>query len=163
MRGEPRRHACTYISCPLLSKPGFGGINSMSVGDGGSLRRVQGWTHPQEMQPNGRLRDPRRSIETRRRFSSLRMVFTRCAPLPSSNLVPFGRRWYARGRGHCHCPGKPGRAQEHAQAYRGTLYRVDSQRGRRAVRSTKSPGSAQPLCVRIKGANLEVFEGKADL
>ena len=32
----------------------------------------------------------------------------RCAPLPSSNLVPFGRRQHARGREHCH--GEPGSA-----------------------------------------------------
>ena len=49
-----------------------------------------------------------RSVETRRRYGWLRMVFPRCVPLPSSNLVPFGRRWHARGRGHCR--GEPGSA-----------------------------------------------------
>ena len=32
------------------------------------------------------------------------------APLPSSNLVPFGRWWHARGRGHSR--GKPGKEQQ---------------------------------------------------
>ena len=36
------------------------------------------------------------------------MVFPRCAPLLSSNLVPFGRWWHARGWGHCR--GEPGSA-----------------------------------------------------
>ena len=35
------------------------------------------------------------------------------APLPSSNLVPFGRGWHARGRRHFR--GKPGKAPQHAQ------------------------------------------------
>ena len=42
-----------------------------------------------------------RSVETRRRYGWLRMVFPGCAPLPSSNLVPSGRLCQARGRGHC--------------------------------------------------------------
>ena len=37
------------------------------------------------------------------------------------------------------------------------------QRGRRAARSSTSQGSAELLCARIKGANREVSEGKADL
>ena len=35
-------------------------------------------------------------------------MLPRCAALPSSNLVPFGRGWHARGRGYC-C-GEPGSA-----------------------------------------------------
>ena len=71
----------------------------------------------------------------------------RCPPdarLPSASLVPFGRRWHARGRWHCR--GKPGRAPQHAQAYRGTLYRVSkhqSRRGRRTAQSSTSHGSAR--------------------
>ena len=42
-----------------------------------------------------------RSVETRRWYGWLRVMFRRCAPLPSSNLVPFGRWWHARGRGPC--------------------------------------------------------------
>ena len=47
-----------------------------------------------------------------------------------------------------------------------TPYRVGTpqiRRGRRAARSSTSQGSAEPLCVRIKGANREVSERKADL
>ena len=77
----------------------------------------------------------------------------RCAPLSSSNLVPSERWRHARGKEHCR--GEPGIA----------LYRVDAhqiRRGRRAARSSTSQGSAEPLCARIKGANREVSEGKAD-
>ena len=105
-----------------------------------------------------------RSVETRRRYGWLRMVFPRCAPLPSSNLVPFGRWWPARGR--VHCRGKPGRDQQHAQAYRGTRYRASKHhtwRGWRAARSLTSHGIAGHFGARIKGANREVSEGKADL
>ena len=45
------------------------------------------------------------------------------------------------------------------------LYRVGThqiRRRRRAARSSTSQGSAEPLCARIKGANREVSEGKAD-
>ena len=44
------------------------------------------------------------TLETRRRYGWLRViiVFPRCASLPSSNLVPFGRWWHVRGKGHCH-------------------------------------------------------------
>ena len=47
-----------------------------------------------------------RSVETRWWYGWLRMAFPRCAPFPSSNLVPFGRWWHARGRWHCR--GEPG-------------------------------------------------------
>ena len=36
------------------------------------------------------------------------MVFPRYVSLPSSNLVPFGRWWHARGKGRGR--GEPGRA-----------------------------------------------------
>ena len=42
-----------------------------------------------------------RSVETRWRYGWLRMVFPVCAPLPSPNLVPFGRWRHAKGREHC--------------------------------------------------------------
>ena len=54
------------------------------------------------------------------------------------------------------CRGKPGGAQQHARAYRGTLYRVSKhqiRRGRRVALSSMSQGSAELLCARIKGAN----------
>ena len=46
------------------------------------------------------------------------------------------------------------------------LYRVGMhqiRRRRRAARSSTSQGRARPLCARIKGANREVSEGKADV
>ena len=46
------------------------------------------------------------------------------------------------------------------------LYRVGThqiRRRRRAARSLTSQGRAEPLCARIKGANREVSEGKADV
>ena len=46
------------------------------------------------------------------------------------------------------------------------LYRVGThqiRRRQRAVRSSTSQGRAEPLCVRIKGANREVSEGKANV
>ena len=48
------------------------------------------------------------SVETRWRYGWLKMVFRRCALPSSSNLVPFGRWWHARGRGYCR--GEPGSA-----------------------------------------------------
>ena len=52
----------------------------------------------------------------RTRIPSTRRRCPPGAPIPSSNLVPFGSRWHARGREHC--GGKPCRATQHAQAYR---------------------------------------------
>ena len=46
------------------------------------------------------------------------------------------------------------------------LYRVGThqiRRRRMAARSSTSQGRAEPLCARIKGANREVSEGKADV
>ena len=46
------------------------------------------------------------------------------------------------------------------------LYRVNThqiRRRRRVARSSTIQGSAEPLCVRIKGANREVPEKKVDL
>ena len=53
-----------------------------------------------------------RSVETRRWYGWLRMMFTRCTSLSSSNFVPFGRWWHARGRGHCR--ENPGLSSEYA-------------------------------------------------
>ena len=72
---------------------------------------VQDWTHPQEMQPTGCLRD---SVDRLRCGGNL-VGFEGCslgAILPSSDVVPFGRWWHARGRGHCRV--KPEREQWHA-------------------------------------------------
>ena len=46
------------------------------------------------------------------------------------------------------------------------LYRVGMHQIRRKWRAARSPtsqGRAGPLCARIKGANREVFKGKADV
>ena len=102
-----------------------------------------------------------RSASTWRRFGWLRMAFTRCA---SSELqIGTLRELVARGG---HCRGKPDRAQQHRQAFRGTLYRVSKhqiRRGRWVNRYLMSQGSAEPLCTRIKDANREVSKGQADL
>ena len=52
-----------------------------------------------------------RSVETRRRFDWLRMMFIRCNFLPRSDLGPFRRWWHARGKRYCR--GKSGRAPQH--------------------------------------------------
>ena len=88
-----------------------------------------------------------RSVGTRRRFGWLRMVYTRRA----SSQAPI---WCPPGRWPCR--GKFGKEPQHAQAYRGTFYRVSKhwiRRGRRAARSSTTQRSAEPLCSRIKGAN----------
>ena len=78
----------------------------------------------------------------------------RCAPLPSSNLVPFERWWHARGRGHCR--GEPSSALSGG-------YTPNSARAEASSIVDEPGGSAEPLCARIKGANREVSEGKADV
>ena len=102
------------------------------------------------------------SVETRRWFGWLRMVFTRC----TSSELQFRvlREVITRDRGNCR--GKPGRAQQHAQAYHSTFYLTSKhqiRRGRRVAQSLTSHGSSEPLCARIKGVNREVSEGKCDL
>ena len=78
----------------------------------------------------------------------------RRAPLPGSRLVPFGR-----------CGGTREAEGTVAESLV-VLYRVGThqiRRRRRAARSSMSQGRAEPLCTRIKGANREVSEGKADV
>ena len=75
----------------------------------------------------------------------------RCAPLPSSNLVPFGRWRQARGREHCR--GDPGSALSGGYAL--DLVGAEGKPDRRRFR-----GVREPLCAKIKGANREVSEGK---
>ena len=65
-----------------------------------------------------------------------------------------------------HCCGKADRASQRMQGYRGTLYRVCMHQieGRRgAARFSTSQGSAEPVCARIMGTNLEIPERKAYL
>ena len=94
-----------------------------------------------------------RSVETRRRYGWLRMV------LPGARLF----------RASIWCPSGGGGTREVGSTVAESLvalYRAGThhtRRGRRAARSSTSQGSAEPLCARIKGANREVSEGKADL
>ena len=78
---------------------------------------------------------------------------SRCAPLPSSNLVPFGRVAHARGTEHCR--GEPGSALSGGDA-------PDSAKAEGSS-IVDEPGGAEPFCARIKSVNREVSEGKADV
>ena len=78
----------------------------------------------------------------------------RCAPLPSSDLVSFGRCGGAR------------EAESTAAESLVALYRVDTDEIRqrqKAARSSTSQGRDEPLCARIEGANREVSERGADI
>ena len=68
------------------------------------------------------------------------------------NLVPSWRWWYARGKGLCR--GKPGLLGVSTHQIR---------QAQKAARSLTSQGSAEPLCAKVKCANREVSEEKADL
>ena len=78
--------------------------------------------------------------------------------LPNANLMPFARRWHARGRGYCR--GKSGRAPQHVQAY---PWQAVS--GKQALDWTRAEGrsiidesvGAEPSCARVKGVNREEF------
>ena len=76
----------------------------------------------------------------------------RCAPLPSSTLVPLGR---------CSGTREAGSAESLVALYRVDTHQIRRRRG--AARSSSSQGKAEPLCARIKGANREVSEGKSDI
>ncbi|CAN0245202.1 unnamed protein product [Ascophyllum nodosum] len=65
----------------------------------------------------------------------------RCAPLPSSNLVPFGRCGGTREAGNTD-------AESLVVLYRVGTHQI--QRRRRAARSSASQGRAESLCTRIK-------------
>ena len=92
----------------------------------------------------------------------LRVTPTGCLRDSAGRLRRGGGFGHARGRENCR--GKPSRAPQLAQAYRGTLDRVSKhqfRRGRRAARSSASQGGVEPLYARIKGVNRGVSEGKA--
>ena len=92
------------------------------------------------------------SVDTRRRYGWLRMVFP--GALLSRTPVGALREVLRHARGRKHCRGEPG-------SYRvGTL---QIRRRQRAARSSTSQDSAEPLCTRIKGSNQEVSEVKADV
>ena len=93
------------------------------------------------------------SVETRRQYGWLRMVF--------SGVCLF--------RAPIWCPSEGGGTREAGSTVAESLvvlYRVGThqiRRRRRAARSLTSQGRAEPLCARIENANREVSEGKADL
>ena len=94
------------------------------------------------------------SVETRWRYGRLRRVVFPGVLLPNSSLVPFGR-----------CCGTREAASTIAESLV-ALYRVGTHQirpRRREARSLTSQGSPEPMCARIKGANWEVSEGKADV
>ena len=77
--------------------------------------------------------------------------------------MSFGRWWHARDRRHW--SGKPGEAQQHAQAYRGSIYPGSKHQVRQewtAARLSTSQVSTELLRARNKDANREVSEGKTD-
>ena len=94
-----------------------------------------------------------RSVETPRRYGWLRVV------LPSARLfrAPI---WCPSGSGGTRETGNTA-AKSLVVVYRMGTHQI--RRGRRAARSSTSERGAEPLCARIKGANREVSEGKADL
>ena len=80
----------------------------------------------------------------------LRMVLTRCASLPSSDLM----RLSSRGGG----TREAGGTVTKSLVYRVSTHQI--RRGRRTDRSSTSQGSAETLCARNKGANREVSKGE---
>ena len=132
-----KAYSCLYLRNMVLGYE-CGRVFPAAVGSGSPSRDTANWMSSRFS----------RTVETRRRYGWLRIVFPRCAPFSSSNTVPFGRWLHARGRGHYR--GKPGLlvSAHHIR------------RGRRASRSSTGQWSAEPLCVRTKGANRGVSEGK---
>ena len=129
----------------LVSGYECGRVFPAGVGPGSPSRDAANWL-------SSRLS---RSVETRRRYGWLRMVF------PGACLL----------RAPIWCPSGGGGTREAGSTLAESLvalYRVGTiphqiRRGRRATRSSKRQGRAEPLCARIKGASQEVSEVKADL
>ena len=100
------------------------------------------------MQPPGCRRES--ADRSRRRYGWLRMVFS-------------GARLF---RAPIWCPSGGGDTREAGRTVAESLLALDRvgthqiQRERKALRSSTSQGSAEPLCARIKGANQEASEGK---
>ena len=94
-----------------------------------------------------------RSVETRRQYGWLRIVF------PGARLfrVPI---WYPSGGGDTR---ETGSTVVESPVVPSRVGADQIRRERRAARLSTSQGSAEPLCARIKGANREVSEGTADL
>ena len=94
------------------------------------------------------------SVETRRQYSWLRMIFSGVRLFRAPIWWPSGGWRHARGREHCV-------AESLVVLYQVGTHQI--RRRRRAARSLTSQGRAEPLCARIESANREVSEGKADL
>ena len=93
------------------------------------------------------------SVETRRQYGWLRMVFS-------------GVRFFRVQFGGLREGGGTREAGSTVAESLVALYQVGThqiRRRRRAARSSTSQGRAEPLCARIESANREVSEGKADL
>ena len=114
----------------------------MGVGPGAPSRDASNWLPSQFSL----------SVETRRRYGWLKMVF------PGARLfrTPI---WYPSGDGGTR---EAGNTVAESLVM---LYLVGTHQNRlrwREARSSTSQGIAEPLCARIKGANRDVSEGKAD-
>ena len=93
------------------------------------------------------------SVETRRQYGWLRMVFSGVRLFRAPIWWPSGGWWHARGREHRR--GEPGSSLSGG-------YAPDSAKAEGSS-IIDEPGGAKPLCARIESANREVSEGKADL
>ena len=91
------------------------------------------------------------SVETRRQYGWLRMVFPGARLFRAPIWCPSGGWRHARGREHC--------AESLVVLYRVGTHQIRRKRGE--ARSSTSQGRAEPLCARITGLNREVSEGKA--
>ena len=128
----------------LVSGYECGGVFPAGVGPGSPSRDAANWL-------------PSRfglSVEMRRRYGWLRMVFPGVCLFRAPIWCPSGGWRHARGREHCR--GEPGSSLSGGHA-------PDSAKAERAARSSTSQGRDEPLCARIKGANRAGFEGKADV
>ena len=126
----------------LVSRYGCGRVFPAGVGPGSLSRDTANWL-------------PSRfslSVETRRRYGWLRMVFPGARLFRAPIWCPSEGWWREAGS-----------TVEESLVL---LYRVGThqiRRRRRAARSLTSQGRAEPLCARITGLNREVSEGKADV
>ena len=95
----------------------------------------------------------RLSVETRRRYGWLRMVFPVARLLRAPIWCPSGGWRHARGREH-------GRGELGSALSGG--YAPDSTKAEGSS-IVDEPGRDEPLCARITGLNRGVSEGKADV
>ena len=127
----------------LVSGYQCGRIFPAGVGPGSPSRDVANWL-------------PSRfslSVETRRRYGWLRMVFPGARLFRAPIWCPLGG-WRPREAGSTV-------AESLVVLYRVGTHQI--QRRWSADRSSTSQGRAEPLCARITGLKQEVSEGKADL